>query len=155
MGNILIWYTATLGLLGYCALLVFYLLRRRRNCFDLPTPVFDEFVEVGNVLLTGYLVHYVPYFFYDRTLFLHHYLPAYLYSIMLSAYFYSHVLRLAGGGGRLARCARAAMVGMWLVGVVYVFARFSVLSYAHKDLTAAEVRSLRWKDTWDLIIHKK
>ncbi len=42
------------------------------------------------MLLTGYLLHYLPYFFYDRTLFLHHYLPAYLYKIMLAAYFLSH-----------------------------------------------------------------
>lgn len=35
IGNIVIWYTGTLSVLAYAALLVFYILRRRRLCFDI------------------------------------------------------------------------------------------------------------------------
>jgi len=157
MGNIVTWYTGTIGLVGYCALLVFYLLRRRRNCFDIPNDVFDQYVEIGNVLLTGYFLHYVPYFFYDRTLFLHHYLPAYIYKLMLSAFFYNHLAYVANriSGRRWVSLVMGVLVLVWMGAVVYVFAKFSVLSYGHKDLSALQVRNLRWKDTWDLIIHKK
>jgi len=157
MGNIVTWYTASLGLLGYCALLVFYLLRRRRLCFDIPNERFDQYVEIGNVLLTGYLLHYIPYFFYDRTLFLHHYLPAYIYKLMLSAFFYNHLAYVAKRicKRRVVSLVLGVMVLSWMAAVVYVFAKFSVLSYGHKDLSASQVRNLRWKDTWDLIIHKK
>jgi dolichyl-phosphate-mannose-protein mannosyltransferase len=61
------------------ALLVFYLLRRRRLCFDIDEAEFEKYVQAGEVLLTGYFAHYLPYFFYDRTHFLHHYLPAYIF----------------------------------------------------------------------------
>ena len=83
MGNIVIWYTASCCLALYCALLVFYLLRRRRLCYDIPEAEFQQFCGAGEVLLTGYLIHYLPFFFYDRTLFLHHYLPAYHFKLML------------------------------------------------------------------------
>jgi len=47
--------------------------------------VWIQFVEVGELLFIGYLVHYVPYLLMQRTLFLYHYLPALLFSILLLA----------------------------------------------------------------------
>merc|ERR1712241_616129 len=125
-----------------------YLLRRRRLIFDIPETEFASFCTAGEVLLTGFLLHYLPFFFYDRTLFVHHYLPAFFFShcaSLLSRVMAARPLRLLCTGLTLA----------WLVAVVYVFQKFSVLSYAHTALSANDVRDLRWKDTWDLIIHKK
>merc|ERR1712018_378483 len=92
MGNIVVWYTGTLCLLLYTSLLVFYLLRRRRLIYDIPETEFASFCTAGEVLLTGFLLHYLPFFFYDRTLFIHHYLPAYIFKIMLCASFLSRVI---------------------------------------------------------------
>jgi len=47
--------------------------------------VWQQFVDVGQLLFVGYLVHYVPYLLVQRTLFLYHYLPALLFSILLLA----------------------------------------------------------------------
>merc|ERR1719200_97347 len=94
MGNIVVWYTGSICLLLYSSLLVFYLLRRRRLIYDIPEVEFASFCNAGEVLLTGFLVHYLPFFFYDRTLFVHHYLPAYIFKIMLSAFFLSHCASL-------------------------------------------------------------
>merc|ERR1712088_486598 len=91
MGNIVIWYTASACLLLYSVLLVFYLLRRRRLCFDIEEAEFQRFCQAGEVLLAGYLFHFLPFFFYDRTLFLHHYLPAYIYKLMIASYLLSHL----------------------------------------------------------------
>lgn len=157
MGNIVIWYTASACVVLYSALLVFYLLRRRRLCYDIAEAEFQSYCRAGEVLLTGYLLHYLPYFFYDRTLFLHHYLPAYLYKLMLASYFLSHCayhLRRLIGPSRCVSVCRV-VVSLWALASLYVFYRFSVLAYASRPLSAQEVRDLRWKDTWDLIIHKK
>jgi len=157
MGNIVVWYTASSCLVLYTALLVFYLLRRRRLCFDIDETEFEKYVQAGEVLLTGYFAHYLPYFFYDRTLFLHHYLPAYIFKLMLSGYFISHMSYLLKKmtSIKVIHLMFSAALFVWAISVVYVFQKFSVLSYAHQALSAAEVRDLRWKDTWDLIIHKK
>ena len=96
LGNIVVWYTGTLCTALYAGLLVIYLLRRRRQCFDIQEDEFQEYCRVGEVLFTGYLLHYIPYFFFDRTLFLHHYLSAYLFQIMLTAYVITHCYKLLG-----------------------------------------------------------
>jgi len=157
LGNIVVWYSGTAGVVTYLVLLAVYLLRRRRQVFDIAESDFQTFCRAGEVLLAGYVLHYLPYFFYDRTLFVHHYLPAYIFKIMLTAFVVDHLYRQIRMkvGGRVAGLTGSCVLAVWSLAVLYVFARFCVLSYAHKDLTAPEVRSLRWKDTWDLIIHKK
>ena len=157
MGNIVVWYTGSICLLLYSSLLVFYLLRRRRLIYDIPEAEFASFCNAGEVLLTGFLVHYLPFYFYDRTLFVHHYLPAYIFKIMLSAFFLSHCASLLSRvlSAKVVKLVCTSVTIVWLAAVVFVFHKFSVLSYAHTALSADDVRDLRWKDTWDLIIHKK
>lgn len=49
LGNVLIWYSATLALAAYSALLVLYLLRRRRQCFDIDDAEWRQFRTTGEV----------------------------------------------------------------------------------------------------------
>ena len=115
------------------------------------------------MLLGGYLFHFVPFFFYDRTLFVHHYLTAYIYKIMLTAFVVSHVHEVICSklvvdyNQKLSTILRGILIAailIWLYAVFHTFQSLSVFSYGTMPLTADEVRSLRWKDTWDLIIHK-
>merc|ERR1719322_1332940 len=156
LGNIAVWYTGTLGVILYCTLLVFYLLRRRRLCYDIPEDIWTNYVTVGEVLLGGYACHFLPFFFVDRTLFLHHYLPAYAFKIMLSAFVITHIHQVMRYyfPSRLLNLIFITFTLLWLFGIFYVFQLTSVLSYGSYPLSAKDVRSLRWKDTWDLIIHK-
>ena len=148
----MIWYTCTSGVLAYAALLVFYLLRRRRLCFDIPEASWNRFITAGQVLLGGYLFHYVPFFFYDRTLFLHHYLPAYMYKLMLTAYLISHAEEIITS--TYIKVLMYLAITTWMAAVLHIFNSFSQLSSGSYPLSAEEVKTLRWKDTWDLIIHK-
>lgn len=161
LGNPVVWYSATSGVVVYTGLLVFYLLRRRRLCYDIREDVWNRFTTVGEVLLGGYLFHFVPFFFYDRTLFVHHYLPAYIYKIMLTAFVITHIYDLICSNVRglahntgLVRCSMLAALLVWLMAVIHVFLELSVLAFGIYPLSADEVKDLRWKDTWDLIIHK-
>ncbi|KAG5867864.1 hypothetical protein JTB14_000949 [Gonioctena quinquepunctata] len=43
LGNIVIWYSATFGVVIYSALLIFYLLRQRRMCQDLDLNTWNQF----------------------------------------------------------------------------------------------------------------
>lgn len=42
----------------------------------------------------------------------------------------------------------------WVLFIIYVFKKFIVFSYGTSALTAKDVIKLRWKDTWDFIVHK-
>jgi len=152
LGNIVIWYTCSSGVLVYTALLVFYLLRRRRLCYDISEASWDRFVVAGQVLLGGYLFHYIPFFFYDRTLFVHHYLPAYVYKLMLTAYLISHAEEIITS--TYIKVLMYLIIATWMAAVIHIFNSFSHLSFGDYPLSADEVKTLRWKDTWDLIIHK-
>ncbi|XP_023303033.2 protein O-mannosyltransferase 1 [Lucilia cuprina] len=157
LGNILIWYTSTLGVLVYMILGVFYLLRRRRLCYDIDESEWQKFLSVGHIFFAGYLIHYLPYFFMERTLFLHHYFPAFLFKLQLLCYVIEHIdyllRRYCGSALWMVRSYRLAVIS-WFVAVISVYIRFLPLSYGLEKLTAEEVIKLRWKDTWDFVIQR-
>jgi dolichyl-phosphate-mannose-protein mannosyltransferase len=156
IGNLLLWYSGTIGLLTYLSLLIFYLLRRRRLCFDLDKKTWEQFQLIGEVFLTGYLIHYLPYFFVERTLFLHHYLPAFIFKTLLLVALIEHVYFITKNilKHKVISYAFIISVSLWVVMIFYVFNKFTVLSYGTTPLTTNDIVDLRWKDTWDFIVHK-
>lgn len=156
LGNLVIWYSATISLLIYCSFLVFYLLRRRRLCFDLDEENWVKFRFLGEVFLAGYLFHYLPYFFVERTLFLHHYLPAFCFKVLLMTGLIEHLYFVLRDILKLRFIAYMFIILLllWVGLVLNVFRRFTVLSYGTTQLTTTDIVTLRWKDTWDFIVHK-
>lgn len=112
---------------------------------------------IGYTFLGGYLVHFLPYLCVERTLFLHNYLPALLYKLMLLCAVMEHlhyVLKDLIRNHFLLLCYQLAVV-FW-VGVVFVtFCRFAPLSYGLKKFSTDDILALRWKDTWDFIMHRQ
>lgn len=158
LGNVLIWYVASAGLVLYAALLVFYALRRRRLCFDISASEWRRFLSAGDTFFVGYLVHYLPYFFMDRTLFLHNYLPAFAFKLLLLCFVLDHVDYLlrrhcSGRGIHLLRLYHLMLI-VWLVAAAATFVKFLPLSYGSRKMSAKEIINLRWKDTWDFILQK-
>lgn len=152
----MIWYSATLSLIIYSGLLVFYLLRRRRMCYDLDQVSWNKFQLIGEVFLTGYVFHYIPYFFVERTLFLHHYIPAFTFKLLLMAALIEHIYFILRYTLKVKLLVKLfiAFIMIWLLGVLYVFKKFTVLNYGTTELTTNDILNLRWKDTWDFIVHK-
>ncbi|XP_028040288.1 protein O-mannosyltransferase 1 isoform X1 [Bombyx mandarina] len=157
IGNIVTWYTGTISVIVYSALLAIYSVRKRRACEDLPPFVLNKFYETGYTLFLGYWLHYLPYFFIDRTLFLHHYLPAYIFKILLLAYIVDHIYLVLQLHEKTRHVTNLFIlcVTIWLSYIVLTFKKFSVLNYGNVDLKENDLMSLRWKDTWDFILHKK
>ena len=78
-------------LIIYASIFLFYLIRRRRLFFDIIEQDWLHFTNIGEVLFTGYLIHFLPFLFVERTLFLHHYLPAFVFKVLLSAATIEHI----------------------------------------------------------------
>uniref|UniRef100_T1JMV6 Protein O-mannosyltransferase 1 n=1 Tax=Strigamia maritima TaxID=126957 RepID=T1JMV6_STRMM len=156
IGNLVIWYSASISICLYVFLLVIYLLRRHRKCFDIPADIWFKFIKSGEIFLAGYMLHYVPYFFADRTLFLHHYLPAFLFNLLLMAAMIDHLYTVVSwlfASPHYTNLFKVA-VAIWVLSIIYVYTKFSVLSYGVIPLNAQEVFDLKWKESWDFIIHK-
>ncbi|XP_061393560.1 protein O-mannosyltransferase 1 [Musca vetustissima] len=156
LGNILIWYTCTLGIIVYFGLFIFYLLRRQRLCYDIDENEWNRLLTVGHIYFIGYLIHYIPYFTMDTTLFLHNYMPAFLYKVQLLCFVVDHIeyllRRFYGSSKWIVNSYRLAVL-TWFVAVISVYIRFLPISYGWKPLTIQDILDLRWKDTWDFVIH--
>ncbi|XP_026757022.2 protein O-mannosyltransferase 1 isoform X1 [Galleria mellonella] len=157
IGNLITWYAATLSVLLYSVLLAVYAIRRRRACADLPIRAIQQFYDAGYIFFLGYWLHYLPYYFMDRTLFLHHYLPAYIFKILLLSYVIDHIYFILHIHEKTKPLTNVFIVcvAVWLAYVVLTFKKFSVLNYGNVNLTESDLMNLRWKDTWDFILHKK
>ncbi|XP_044129402.1 protein O-mannosyl-transferase 2 isoform X2 [Bufo gargarizans] len=87
LGNPVIWWLNLGGLALYAVLALCAAVSLRRG-FSLPsqvTGVFTRLLDSGGLLLSGWLLHYVPFLFMGRVLYYHHYFPAMLFSSMLTA----------------------------------------------------------------------
>ncbi|KAI8055032.1 mannosyltransferase PMTI [Syncephalis plumigaleata] len=70
------WWLSDLALLVYPTLILADLLTRQRGFVAIDEPVRGRFYRSGGFLILGWALHYLPFFFMGRSLFLHHYLPA-------------------------------------------------------------------------------
>lgn len=125
-------------------------------CYDLDEQAWEKFQLIGEVFFAGYLFHFLPYFFVERTLFLHHYLPAFTFKVLLMAALIEHLYVVLKDVIRLRFLQYLyVVILMFLVSAVfYTFKKFTVLSYGMTPLTTNDIINLRWKDTWDFIVHK-
>lgn len=155
IGNIVIWYSGTLAILIYLTFFVLYLLRRRRQYFDISEKKWEQFCACGNIFFVGYLIHFVPYFFVEKTLFLHNYLPALIFKILLLCFVIEHIFYILNVvlRSRVLVVLYQCIIFIWFIIILYTFKMFSTISYGH-FLTETEIIGLRWKDTWDFILHK-
>lgn len=86
-------------------------------------------------------------------MFLHNYMPALVYKIMLLCCVADHIGVILSTTV-IRRVFFKLTIVVWMLAVVWVFIRFSVLSYGTSQLTGNDLHALRWKDTWDFILHK-
>lgn len=114
---------------------------------------------MGEIGALGYLMHLLPYFLTERTLFLHHYLPAVVFKIILLVGIVHHAHRwfdrLVVGPGLLWSALPEMLLVALLSAIIYTFWQFLPLSYGLKDLSVEEINRLKWKRTWHLLVHKQ
>lgn len=92
----------------------------------------------------------------ERSLFLHHYLPAFTFKVLLMAALLEHVQYILSNVLKIRFLAYLFFICLscWLGVSFYVFQKFSAVSYGFTDFSTDDIKNLRWKDTWDFIVHK-
>uniref|UniRef100_A0A8D0HI81 Protein O-mannosyl-transferase 1 n=1 Tax=Sphenodon punctatus TaxID=8508 RepID=A0A8D0HI81_SPHPU len=153
LGNILTWASASVATLIYVGLFLWYLLRRQRNIFDIPEDAWCLWVSTGGLCVGGWAVNYLPFFLMEKTLFLYHYLPSLTFQILLIPAVLQHVSDHLCRSP-LSKNMCSAFVVAWFSSVYLVYHTFSPLTYGKPSLSAAELTTLRWKESWDLLIRK-
>ncbi|XP_067398021.1 protein O-mannosyl-transferase 1 isoform X2 [Emydura macquarii macquarii] len=153
IGNVLTWASANVATLVYVCLFLWYLLRRRRKICDISEDGWWLWVSAGGLCLGGWLVNYVPFFMMEKTLFLYHYLPALTFQILLIPVVLQH-LSDHFCRSQLPKNTFSALMVAWFSSIYLVYRKLSPLTYGEPALSAAELRALRWKDSWDILIRK-
>lgn len=153
LGNVVIWASAGLATAVYALLFFWYLLRRRRCIRDLPEDCWLRWVLAGALCAGGWAVNYLPFFLMEKTLFLYHYLPALTFQILLLPVVLQHVADHLCRSP-LLRSVFGSLVVAWYSCACHVFNTLRPLTYGDKSLSPGELRALRWKDSWDILIRK-
>ncbi|XP_034520602.1 protein O-mannosyl-transferase 1 isoform X1 [Ailuropoda melanoleuca] len=153
LGNVVIWASASLATVVYALLFFWYLLRRRRGLRDLPEDSWLRWVLAGALCAGGWAVNYLPFFVMEKTLFLYHYLPALTFQILLLPVVLQHVSDHLCRSPPL-RSLFSALVVAWYSCACHVFITLRPLTYGDKSLSPSELKALRWKDSWDILIRK-
>nr|XP_048678542.1 protein O-mannosyl-transferase 1 isoform X2 [Caretta caretta] len=151
IGNVLTWASANVATLVYVCLFLWYLLRRRRKICDIPEDAWRLWVSAGGLCVGGWAVNYLPFFMMEKTLFLYHYLPALTFQILLIPVVLQHLTDHLCRS-QLPKNAFSALMVAWFSSVYLVYRTFSPLTYGEPTLSAAELRALRWKESWDILI---
>uniref|UniRef100_A0ABI8AQV3 Dolichyl-phosphate-mannose--protein mannosyltransferase n=1 Tax=Felis catus TaxID=9685 RepID=A0ABI8AQV3_FELCA len=153
LGNVVIWASASLATAVYTLLFFWYLLRRRRKICDLPEDSWLRWVLAGALCAGGWAVNYVPFFLMEKTLFLYHYLPALTFQILLLPVVLQHISDHLCRT-QLLRSLFSALLVAWYSCACHVFNTLRPLTYGDKSLSPSELKALRWKDSWDILIRK-
>ncbi|KAF4789178.1 Protein O-mannosyl-transferase 1 [Turdus rufiventris] len=153
LGNVATWASANAAALLYLCLSLWYLLRRRRRIYDIPEDAWQLWMSAGGICAGGWAVNYLPFFLMEKTLFLYHYLPAVTFQILLIPVVLQHL------GDHLCRSVLlksmlSALIVAWFSSVYFVYCTFSPVTYGQPALSPTELRALRWKDTWNILIRK-
>ncbi|KAJ7418252.1 Protein O-mannosyl-transferase 1 [Pitangus sulphuratus] len=154
LGNVVTWASANAAALVYTCLSLWYLIRRRRRIYDIPEDSWQLWVSAGGVCGGGWAVNYLPFFLMEKTLFLYHYLPALTFQILLIPVVLQHL------GDHLCRSVLlksmfSALIVAWFSSVYFVYCTFSPVTYGQPALSATELKDLRWKDSWNILIRKQ
>ncbi|OIR57681.1 MAG: dolichyl-phosphate-mannose-protein mannosyltransferase [Amphiamblys sp. WSBS2006] len=120
-GNRAVWYPipfAVLVLSGITALVGYWM---RRG--TLSSESTRRTAPMAGLCAGGYLVHYVPFFFMGRTLYLHHYLPCVVFGVMCEMVLLDLALR------RTRRYVRGSVSLLILSSVFYYFTKNTARTY--------------------------
>uniref|UniRef100_A0A667I502 Dolichyl-phosphate-mannose--protein mannosyltransferase n=1 Tax=Lynx canadensis TaxID=61383 RepID=A0A667I502_LYNCA len=112
-----------------------------------------RWVLAGALCAGGWAVNYVPFFLMEKTLFLYHYLPALTFQILLLPVVLQHISDHLCRT-QLLRSLFGALLVAWYSCACHVFNTLRPLTYGDKSLSPSELKALRWKDSWDILIRK-
>ncbi len=153
VGNPFVWWGVALSV-GIYLILFMKKLLRRRSVKASPLGSFanlDEdqssFLYAGQVALGGWFLHYIPFFFMKRTLYLHHYLPALYFGILLFALMVDRITSRSSW-----KTAVFFILGIVAMGI---FIYFNDFVYGFTGPVFPKYKSHRWFSTWNFYMDEE
>ncbi|OLY81118.1 Dolichyl-phosphate-mannose-protein mannosyltransferase 1 [Smittium mucronatum] len=150
LGNPLVWWFSSTSVILFCLFTVVNHLYYKRTS-QVLIPAADNFSI--QMLVTGYLLHYLPFFIIGRELFLHHYFAALWFSIMVFASFLDAAITFYTAknmkDSKASKFIKPAIFAFVSLAFLYSFYVFMPIAYGGQ-MTKSQCQSMKWRDSWDI-----
>lgn len=147
-GNPLVWWFGLLGILSYFYLII------RNYLFQFKLKLPKNFYSRNLlILMSGYIICFIPFATIPRFIFAYHYLPALIFSIIIFSVVLDGIVTMIFGEtpkNKIFHNSKKANLAFLLVlfAVFASFVYFSPLTYGF-PLTEQQFESRMWLDTWN------
>ncbi|CAK9437536.1 uncharacterized protein LODBEIA_P19140 [Lodderomyces beijingensis] len=140
LGNVAVYWTTFAALLISMVKLFLHLIRNMNPLvLYVDTLAKSQFYDNSSVYLLGWLLHFIPYVYMERNLYLHHYLPALVFAILNLGEYVQY---------QNNKYIRAGLVCAITGAVAYCFMSFIPLVYG-SGWTVSECEAHRWFPGWN------
>lgn len=138
LGNPLVWWSSSLSLVAFFTNFSYLVVKSKMGQ---TVSLRDErFMQLGSLLLGGWVLHFAPFFIMGRVTYLHHYFPALLISMLTTGLMFDRWIP------NIKRNLIEATVISIYAGSFYYF---SPLSYGFKG-SADTMKGRQWLSGWNL-----
>ena len=143
LGNPFIWWGSLISILIYAGYEITSAILSQRWIDLSKSQPFYAYSASGSFVFLGWALHYFPFFFMDRQLFLHHYLPSLYFSILSFGVLFELV------------SIRVKPIPKWILVLIlgsmfiWSFVLYSPLSFGNGFKSQQECKALKWNQDWD------
>ncbi|KAF7719202.1 Dolichyl-phosphate-mannose-protein mannosyltransferase [Penicillium ucsense] len=143
LGNPLVYWGSTAGLVSFGLLFVWYLLRWQRGYTELSQQDIDHIHYSGIYPAIGWVLHYIPFIVMARVTYVHHYYPALYYAIIVFGFCVDWVTR------RINATVSAAVYGVLYAVTIGLFVYFRAIVFGMEG-DSSQWAHLRWLPGWKI-----
>ncbi|KAJ5169106.1 Dolichyl-phosphate-mannose--protein mannosyltransferase 2 [Penicillium canariense] len=143
LGNPIVYWGSTGGLVGFGLLFIWYLLRWQRGYKELSQQEIDHIHYSGLYPAIGWVLHYLPFIIMARVTYVHHYYPALYYAILTFGFCVDWVTRRIN-----ARVAAVVYAILYAI-VIGLFIHFRAIVFGMEG-DNQQWAHLRWLPGWKI-----
>lgn len=147
LGNPIVFWTSTVAIFTFIILFGFFQLREKRGFHDHYHGLRAYYENSGGFFVLGWCLHYLPFYYLDRQLFLHHYMPALYFAVLTLGVGVDLVTR------RSPQSVKMAVLVAVSASIGYTYYVYSPITYGEKwSLNRCQKATLL--NSWNLDCHR-
>ncbi|GLI81934.1 protein O-mannosyltransferase 2 [Penicillium ochrochloron] len=143
LGNPLVYWGSTGGLVGFGLLFIWYLLRWQRGYNELSQQEIDHIHYAGIYPAIGWVLHYLPFIVMARVTYVHHYYPALYFAIIVFGFCVDWVTR------RINAKISAVVFAVLYAVTIGLFIHFRAIVFGMEG-SNQQWAHLRWLPGWKI-----
>ena len=151
LGNTIVWWSSILSIIGFLVNAAFIRISQQAN--DGYIRFIDKrFLNIGQTIFIGYILHYIPFFIMGRVLYLHHYFNSMMIStLMLGLMFERMLIKITRSSSRNGSSLKQWMLTMTTCSIYLAsFLYFSPISYGFTGKADEVMTGRKWRESWNL-----